>query len=108
MKGIPRFPAANIPSETHPIEAPNFFYCQKHLDFEHQQYRPPRPYPRRDARLCVRCGDPAEPLRDVVMMPAVTASKAEAHGVTVARLSTRRVLGRVRRADEAVLNVHRP
>ena len=74
----------------HPIEAPHFFYCQRHMAVLREQHPAPAANADRDAGLCVRCKGPAERHRKVVRVDPVACAEAERLGITVARLSTRK------------------
>ena len=85
-RGIPA--VFGMEGTTHLAEAPFFFHCLScHAA---NKRKPPRWHPRRDYGLCMQCGGPAELLRNIVRSPAASAQQAEAAGVTIARLSTRK------------------
>ena len=75
---------------SHPSEPPNFFHCQRCLSAVHNGATIPNPSLRRDTGRCVSCGEPAELLRDRRFTPSAACQQAEAKGITVARLSTRK------------------
>ena len=86
-RGIPA--VFGMEGTTHLAEDPFFFHCRScHAA---NKIKPPRKHPRRDCGLCVQCGGPAELRRDIVVTHAPAAQQAEAAGVTIARLSTRRL-----------------
>ncbi len=79
-----------LPDTGHPSEPPFFFHCLSCLAAVHRGAPPPKPDERRDKGLCIRCGEPAEYLRDRRFTPSAACQQAEAKGITVARLSTRK------------------
>ena len=74
----------------HPAERPFFFHCLSCIAAVRRGGHPPKPDSRRDKGLCIRCGEPAERLRDRVFTPSAACQQAEAKGITVARLSARK------------------
>ena len=74
----------------HPSEPPYFFHCRSCIVGVQKGGVVPKPHPRRDLGLCVRCGEPAELDRNVVRGDPVACQIAESRGITVARLSTRK------------------
>ena len=74
----------------HPAERPFFFHCLSCIAAVYRGGPPPKPDSQRDKGLCIRCGEPAERLRDRVFTPSAACQQAEAKGITVARLSTRK------------------
>ena len=79
-----------LPDTGHPSEPPFFFHCLSCIAAVHRGAPPPKPGERRDKGLCIRCGEPAEHLRDRRFTPSAACQQAEAKGITVARLSTRK------------------
>ena len=79
-----------LPDTGHPAEAPFFFHCLSCIAAVHRGSPPPALNDRRDKGLCIRCGEPAEHLRDRMFTPSAACQQAEAKGITVARLSTRK------------------
>ena len=69
---------------------PFFFHCLSCIAAVHRGAPPPKPDDRRDKGICIRCGEPAEHLRDRRFTPSAACQQAEAKGITVARLSTRK------------------
>ena len=79
--------AWGLTENKHPTDWPLFFHCASCL----QHRKPPKRWTVRDAGLCVRCKHSTATLRKDVAYSDVTAARtAEAQGITVARLRTRK------------------
>ncbi len=87
-RGIPA--VFGLESTRHKSELPFFFHCRRCMVVNRRGETHPKPHPRRDMGLCIRCGEPAEELRDRVLLPGAAAQQAEARDITVARLCTRK------------------
>lgn len=79
--------AWGLTENKHPTDLPFFFHCASCLQYR----KPPKRWPVRDAGLCVQCKkNPAELRKDVTYSDVTAARTAEAQGITVARLRTRK------------------
>ena len=74
----------------HAADPPFFFHCLSCIAVVHRGIKIPSPNHARDHGLCLKCGQPAELDRNALRVPAAAAQQAEARGITVARLSTRK------------------
>ena len=74
----------------HAADSPFFFHCLSCIAVVHRGIKIPSPNHARDHGLCLKCGQPAELDRNAIRVPAAAAQQAEARGITVARLSTRK------------------
>ena len=88
---------------SHPAEPPYFYHCVRCVTSILEKAPPPKPWPRRDQGLCVRCGEPAAPV-NVVRIPAAACALAEELGITVARLNTKKFCSRCNPFDKAKCN----
>ena len=74
----------------HPAEPPYFFHCRSCLTAIQRLEPPPKPNEAMDQGLSATCRKPAAPITDVIRADAPAAQQAEARGITVARLGSRR------------------
>ena len=85
---------------SHPAELPYFYHCVRCATSILEKSPPPKPWPRRDQGLCIRCGEPAAPV-NVIRIPAAACALAEELGITVARLNTKRFCSRCNPFDKS-------
>ena len=72
----------------HRSEPPHFYHCVPCLKAVRRTAPSSKPWDQRDQGLCVKCGEPAQPNKRVVLLDNAAARQAEALGITIARLST--------------------
>ena len=86
-KGTP--PTWGLDNTLHPAEAPYFFHCLSCIEIERRSSTP-KPHPRRDMGLCIKCGQPAERVTKWLRLDIVACRQAETEGTTVAHLGSRK------------------